>query len=127
MKYFEMNGDRWTIKFVNPTNGMLVDRTKNFTVATTDPLTRTVYISSELNGDFLTKVLVHELGHCAMISYGLLDDIHRVVKRRHWVRAEEWVCNFLMDYGLIIFSAASEIIGVDVVTFISKLMNRIIF
>lgn len=127
MQTFEMNGDRWTIIFVDPTNGMLVDRTKNLTVATTDPSTRTVYVSNELSGPFLTRVIVHELGHCAMISYGLLDDVHRVVKRRYWVQAEEWVCNFLMDYGLMIFSIASEIIGVDVVTFVSKLMNRIIF
>lgn len=127
MQTFEMNGDRWTIIFVDPTNEMLVDRTKNLTVATTDPSTRTVYVSNELSGPFLTRVIVHELGHCAMISYGLLDDVHRVVKRRYWVQAEEWVCNFLMDYGLMIFSIASEIIGVDVVTFVSKLMNRIIF
>lgn len=127
MQTFEMNGDRWNIIFVDPTNKMLVDRTKNLTVATTDPSTRTVYVSNELSGPFLTRVIVHELGHCAMISYGLLDDVHRVVKRRYWVQAEEWVCNFLMDYGLMIFSIASEIIGVDVVTFVSKLMNRIIF
>lgn len=127
MQTFEMNGDRWTIIFVDPTNGMLVDRTKNLTVATTDPSTRTVYVSNELSGPFLTRVIVHELGHCAMISYGLLDDVHRVVKRRYWVQAEEWVCNFLMDYGLMVFSIASEIIGVDVVTFVSKLMNQIIF
>ena len=85
---------------------MLMDRTGTFTVATTDPITRTVYLSSDLHDGMLVKVLIHELGHCAMISFNLIEDIHRMVKPEYWFEAEEWLCNFLSDYGFKIFSIA---------------------
>lgn len=55
---------------------MLMDRTGTHTVATTDPIIRTVYLSSDLHDGMLVKVLIHELGHCAMISFNLIEDIH---------------------------------------------------
>lgn len=90
---------------------MLIDRTGRLTLATTDPTTRTVYLSSELRGDMLTKVLIHELGHCTMVSFRLLDDIHRAVKREYWLVAEEWLCNYIADYGLKILQIAQKLIG----------------
>lgn len=59
------------------------------------------------------KVLLHELGHATMVSYGLLDDIYRMVKPEYQVEAEEWICNFLADYALIIFEAAYRVLGID--------------
>lgn len=99
--------------FVDPSSDWLVDRTGNLTVATTDPHTRYIYLSTDLSGDFLNRVLIHELGHCVMISYDLLDDIHRMVYPEYWIEAEEWVCNFIADYGLKIFSEAYRILGDD--------------
>lgn len=99
--------------FVDPSSGWLVDRTGNLTVATTDPHTRCIYLSTDLSGDFLNRVLIHELGHCVMISYDLLDDIHRMIYPEYWIEAEEWVCNFIADYGLKIFSEAYRILGDD--------------
>ena len=90
---------------------MLTDRTGKITVATTDPETYTVYLSNKLQGDFLIKVLLHELGHCTMISFGLLDYIHDAVYPEKWIEAEEWLCNFLTDYGFGIFRAAYKIVG----------------
>lgn len=89
---------------------MLVDRTGKFTLATTDPQTRTVYISSQIPPNILSTVLVHELGHCIMISYGLIDDIERFVKPEYQEYAEEWICNFIADYGYEAFSVARPII-----------------
>ena len=106
-----MNGYLWHVKTVNPNHPALIDRTDTRRVATTDPKTMTVYISSELSGPFRTTVVIHELGHCAMLSYGLLDDIHRAVLPKYWVDAEEWVCNFVADYGMEIFNAAYDILG----------------
>lgn len=103
----------WHVAFVDPSSGWLVDRTGNLTVATTDPHTRCIYLSTDLSGDFLNRVLIHELGHCVMISYDLLDDIHRMVYPEYWIEAEEWVCNFIADYGLKIFSEAYRILGDD--------------
>lgn len=115
-----MNGYSWRVRFVNRDDPMLVDRTGQLTVGTTDPSTLRVYISRDLGGSMLTRVLIHELGHCAIFSFGLLDDIHRMVHPRYWVEAEEWVCNFIADYGMKIFSVAYDILGdraIDVVPY----------
>lgn len=106
-----MNGYLWRIEIVEPYDQMLVDRTNNLTVGTTDPLTHTVYLSSSLKGDFLLKVLIHELGHCALVSFGLLDEVHKMVKREYWIEAEERLCNFIADYGFKIFSIAYSVLG----------------
>lgn len=126
MNQFTMNGYLWQIVFVDPYDPMLVDRTDVLTVATTDPTTLTVYISNELSGEFLTHVLIHELGHCAIFSFDLLYDIHRMVKPKYWVEAEEWVCNFIADYGAKIFSIAYSVLGDDAWIFIPYELERLI-
>lgn len=100
-----MNGYLWRVCYVDPNDPMLVDRTGTLTVATTDPATMCVYISNVLHGDFLWRVVIHELGHCAIFSFGLADDIHKMTYPKYWVEAEEWVCNFIANYGLSIFEA----------------------
>lgn len=99
---FEMNGYSWRIRIVDSNDPMLVDRTGRLTVATTDPDTSTVYISRALSGNRLDRVLIHELGHCALFSFHLLDDLHRMVHPRYWVEAEERICNLMADYGFYI-------------------------
>lgn len=108
---FTMNGYLWKIEFVIGNDPMLVDRTGDLKVATTDFSTLTVYLSEELYGDFLMTVFVHELGHCAMYSYGFLDEIHRMVYPEYWIDMEEFICNFLADYGLRIFRTAYRTMG----------------
>ena len=110
---FVMNGYEWHILRVDPNDPRLVDRTRNVRLATTDPNDLCVYLSNELSGEMLTRVLIHELGHCAIFSYGLEHEIHWFVKRRYWVEAEESICNFLADYGRIIFNCAAEVLGKD--------------
>lgn len=110
MPNFLMNGYRWHVVFVDPSSSRLVDRTGLKRVATTDPGTRCVYLSRVLNGDFLRTVLVHELGHVTMFSYGLLDILHTYVYPEYWIEAEEWVCNFLADYGEIIRKIAEQLL-----------------
>lgn len=110
---FVMNGYEWHILRVDPNDPRLVDRTRTARLATTDPNDLCVYLSNELSGEMLTRVLIHELGHCAIFSYGLEREIHRFVKRRYWVEAEESICNFLADYGRIIFNRVAEVLGKD--------------
>lgn len=126
MDSFYMNGYLWKVIFVDPGSDLLVDRTGNLTVATTDPETYCMYVSTDISGDFLKKVLVHELGHCCMISFGLIDDIHRMVKPKYWIDAEEWVCNFIADYGLKIFSIAYSIVGDDAWIFIPYELEKMV-
>lgn len=106
-----MNGDLWYVKIVNPYSPELVDRTGKLCVATTDPNTFQVYLSRDLKGDFFTTVLIHELGHCAMISFNLIEYIHTHVEPEYWIDIEEFMCNFIADYGLKIFQTAYQLFG----------------
>lgn len=108
---FVLNGRNWRVKTVASDDPMLIDRTGKRTVATTDPSTFIIYLSDQLHGAFLIKVLLHELGHCVMVSYDLLDDIYRVVDPGHRVEAEEWICNLIADHGFKIFSTAYRLVG----------------
>lgn len=94
-------------------------------MATTDPNTHRVYLSSSLQGPFLIKVLLHELGHCVMVSYDLLRYIHDSVYPDRWIEAEEWLCNFIADYGFRIFSAAYKVVGDDAWRFVTRELNRV--
>lgn len=106
---FKLNGYIWQVKFVNPDDPALVDRTDTLRVATTDPEYHTVYLSTELEGDFLMRVVIHEVCHCVLFSYRLLGLIHRFIRPSDWIRAEEWICNFVADYGFRIFKIARYI------------------
>lgn len=109
---FSMNGCLWHVRFCPPYSTMLIDRTNSLCLATTDLKTSTVYLSNSLAGSKLRTVLLHELGHCAMFSYGLLDEIHSIVEPSKWIEAEEWICNFLADYGDKIFNVAGDFLSV---------------
>lgn len=111
MSTFKMNGYSWQVFRVKDDSPMLVDRTNTLTVATTDPETFSIYLSEKLHGNFLVTVLIHELGHCALFSFHLIEDIHRMTYPEYWIEAEEWVCNFIADYGFKIFSAAYKTLG----------------
>ncbi len=106
-----MNGYTWQIKFVKPNDARLVDRTRILRVATTDPNAFCIYLSETLEGDFLFRVLVHELAHSTMFSFHMIEKIHEVVYPEYWIEAEEWICNFIADYGLQMFRIAYSIVG----------------
>lgn len=126
MNRFTMNGYSWVVKRVSSQSPMLVDRTGKSTLATTDFSSLTVYISNSIRDSFFTHVLIHELGHCALFSYGLIDDIHKVVQPQYWIEAEEWVCNFIADYGLQIFETAYDIAGNDAWLMVPRELDRMI-
>lgn len=126
MNSFTLNGYLWRVKFVDPFSEKLRDRTGHITVATTDPNTNCVYLSNGLHGDFLNRVFIHELGHCTMVSFGLLDDIHRMVRPEFWIEAEEWICNFIADYGRRIFEIAYEMLGEDAWLVVPQELERFI-
>lgn len=126
MDSFLMNGYLWRVKHVSPTSSTLIDRTGEKRLATTDPRTRCIYLSTELYGDFLNRVLLHELGHAIMFSYNLLGRLHSFVLPEYWIDAEEWVCNFIADYGYQIFQIASDILGEEAWLFVPYELERMI-
>lgn len=126
MNSFIVNGILWHVKFVDPTSLELVDRTGKQRVATTDPNTFCIYLSNNLRGDFLNTVFIHELGHCVIVSYNLLYEIHKMVKQEFWIEAEEWICNFIADYGMQIFKIAYGILGSKALEILPYEMERVI-
>lgn len=126
MRSFELNGIHWRVKRVDPSSPYLIDRTGTSTVATTDPETYTMYISKILEGDFLNHVIIHELGHCVMFSYNLIEDIHSVVEPKYWIEAEEWVCNFVADYGYYIFDSLRTVVGDNALDLVPKYITELV-
>lgn len=121
-----MNGILWKIYEVAQNDPKLVDRTGSLRVATTDPNYFSVFLSDSLQGDFKIRVLIHELSHCVMISFNLIDQIHKAVRPEYWIEAEEWICNFISDYGFKVFKAAEHIAGDDAIAFARREIERLI-
>lgn len=126
MNTFILNGYEWKIIFVGHNSRMLVDRTGNKRLATTDPATRRVYLSNRLRGNELLTVLIHELSHCVIVSFNLALDIHRMVKKQYWIEAEEWLCNFIADYGMTIFSIAYRTLGMDALYILPRELSKFV-
>lgn len=123
---FILNGILWHVRYVDPKSKWLIDRTSTIRLATTDPTTKTIYLSSSLKGDLLVRVFLHELGHCVMFSFGLLNDIRRALPPSKWIDAEEWVCNFIADYGRMIFEIAYDILGEDAWLYVPYKLDKLI-
>lgn len=111
LKQFYMNGDLWRVQFVPPQDDVLIDRTGNRTLGVSDYSTHIISIANNLHGELLNRVFIHELGHCVMFSYGLLPELHRMIKKRYWVDAEEFICNILADYGHFVIGTSRDILG----------------
>lgn len=123
---FYMNGVFWKVRFVNPNSDILIDRTLSKTIGVTDPDTMTIYLSNQLHGDFLNRVLIHELGHCVMYSYNLINEIHRMCKKRYWIEMEEFCANLLADYGNQVFGLAYSILGAEAIHIIPYELERLV-
>ena len=123
---FYMNGFHWNVRWANPTDPILVDRTNVLTCAVTDPDTMTIYLSNKLCGGFLTRVVLHELSHAMMISYGYLEQIHRYCKKRHWVDMEELIANLIAQQAKEIFQRAYDIVGDEAIRFVPYELERMV-
>ena len=123
---FYMNGLHWNIRWTNSADPILIDRTGSLTVAVTDSDTMTIYLSNELRGSFLTTVVLHELSHAMMISYGYLEQIHRYCKKRHWVDMEELIANLIAQQAKEIFQRAYDIVGDEAIRFVPYELERLV-
>lgn len=121
-----MNGILWRIRFVNPNSDILIDRTLLKTVAVTDPDTMTIYLSNKLRGEFLTRVVLHELSHAMMVSYGYLDIIHKYCKKRYWIDMEELIANLISQQAKEIFERAYDIVGDEAIRFVPYELERLV-
>lgn len=90
---------------------MLIDRTNALRIAVTDSIKNTVFINKAVLTQplLLMHVLIHELGHCVMVSYGLLNELHKMVKDEYYIQAEEWVCNIIADHAYEILKIVKDL------------------
>ena len=123
---FYMNGLRWRVRFTYPTDPVLVDRTGTLTIGVTDSATMTIYLSNELRGEFLTKVVLHELSHAMMYSYHYLDEIHRYCKKRYWIEMEELIANLISQQAKEIFERAYDIVGDEAIRFVPYMLEQFV-
>lgn len=86
---FTINVIEWDIVFVPPNSKNLKRSDGSITFGVTDWNDKCVYLSSALHGDFLERVLCHELTHCVCFSWDISIPIE----------TEEWLCNFMSDHG----------------------------
>lgn len=111
MNPITVNGELWFVKAVQPTDGRLVDRTGKLALGTTDPITRTIWVSEALEPPMLDAVVLHEAAHAVTVSYGLLNALRKALPEKHWTAAEEWACSLVERYGMEVAALASEALG----------------
>ena len=92
---YQINGKTWYIRIVRSDSPMLMRSDGSYTVGMCDRTTQAIYISELLQGKFLRKVLIHEVCHSAMFSYGIDMSVEQ----------EELFCDLVATYG-------DEIIGI---------------
>ena len=86
---FEINGIQWEILWVNPNSDTLRRSDGSITVGMTDWNDKCVYMSNMLRGEFLRRVLAHELCHCFCFSYNISIPIEE----------EEYLADWISLYG----------------------------
>lgn len=121
MREIVLNNVKWHVIRVPPNNPYLVDRSNVLTIGTTDPISRCIYIADNLYGELEKKVIAHEIGHAVCFSYGLLNEIHRYCYPEHWIDMEEFICNFVADYGEMIWDITKDIAKVPI--YLEKLIS----
>lgn len=94
-----VNGYLWSIKYTHDLDD-LRRSDGTITLGVTDISLRTVFIYDRLPSSMRSKVLVHELTHVWMFSYGFYLSIQE----------EEFVCSFIDTYGRNIIESADSIL-----------------
>ena len=93
--HIRVNNIDWQIIFTSNVNDLSTS-SGNVTIGVTDNNTNTIYLYEKLRGKLLRKVLIHELTHAWIFSYGYYLTVEE----------EEFVCSFVDTYAEeIIFEA----------------------
>lgn len=86
---FNINGEDWGVLLVSPYHPKLVRSNGSNTIGSCDDITKTIYISNNLNDFYLRKVLCHEITHAAMFSYDVSLSLEQ----------EELLADLVATYG----------------------------
>lgn len=71
---FEINGERWEVFLVDPSNSALLMPNGAFALGVCNDLTKTICINDTVEGELFEQVLCHELVHAAMFAYNVRLD-----------------------------------------------------
>ena len=95
-----INGYVWDIIYTsNSDNLKRSDGT--ITLGVTDINLMSIFVYSKLNDYIRSKVLIHELTHAYMFSYGYYIPIEQ----------EEFICSFVENYAIDIINKCDDIIS----------------
>lgn len=97
---FEINGIWWSIVFLPQESHEFMRSDGSYTVGVTDFGQRKVFLSELLHGDFLRKVLCHEIVHCFCFSYDIQIPIE----------TEEMIADFVATYGQDVINLTMNIL-----------------
>jgi len=96
---FQINNIDWNIEYVPSSHSSLYRSDGSHTIGMCDNNTKTIYISSELNNNYIKKVLCHEVTHAAMFSYGVELSLDQ----------EELLADLIATYGEEIINITNKI------------------
>lgn len=68
---FNINGEFWRVAYVPGNDYSLLKPDGTFAIGACDDYMKTIYLNRALQGDYLKKVLCHEITHAAMFSYNV--------------------------------------------------------
>lgn len=94
-----INNETWAVMAVPPNHPVLYRSDGTLSVATCDDIVKTIYINETLTGNFLKKVLCHEIVHAAMFSYNVNLNLDQ----------EELVADLIATYGEEIIKITNEV------------------
>ena len=96
---FSINGELWRVVYVPSNSISLMKPDGTFAVGACDDYTKSIYLNDRLYGDYLKKVLCHEITHAAMFSYNVDLSIDQ----------EELLANLIATYGQEIIAITNKI------------------
>lgn len=94
-----VNGIRWRVLFTDNPNDLELNGTIRLGI--TDRNTHTIYIHNSLQGEMLKRVLLHELTHAWLFSYGY--DLS--------IEIEEMLCGFVDTFLFDLSDALDDLLG----------------
>lgn len=105
-----LNGDIWGVERVYSDDPMLTMPNGVQTLGVTDNNVKMIFIDRFLRGPLLRKVLIHEITHAWMFSYGYSLPVDQ----------EEFVCDFIASNADDIITKADELICTGVCRYAAK-------
>lgn len=71
-----INNEFWNIRFVYPNDEILYIGNGKYTLGVTVPEWKTIFISDDLRGELLRRVIAHEIAHAEFASRGLIVPVY---------------------------------------------------